>query len=149
MLPKTLIITLLSARFAFWNTWDAWRLNKYLSSRAGGGVNISFLPGYLERKSKNLSNAIQLYQVDTLTYRHTLLTVLSALKEQERVSILDILTENRIHITKTYLKKQKNEFQGAFFNLLRFYHKLCKTEHIGMIKSAQLNSLGRQEREKL
>jgi len=144
-----LLLTLLSARFAFWNTWQAWQLNKQLNSRVGEGAYISFQPGYLERKSKNLSEAISLYHVDTSAYRNTLLTALSTLAEQEGVKIVDLPTENSnpYFQTKSY-KIEKIEFQGPYANLLRFYYKFYQLPHIGMIRSVQLSTTREQEKVK-
>lgn len=141
------LLTLISARFAFWNTWQAWRLNKQLNSRVVEGANISFQPGYLERKNKNLGNAINLYQVDTSAYSNVLLTSISTLAEQEKVDIIDLPTENSntYYQTKSF-RIEKIEFQGAYANLLRFYHKFCQLPHIGMIRSVQLCTSREQEK---
>jgi hypothetical protein len=144
-----LLLTLLSARFAFWNTWQAWQLNKQLNSSVGEGAIVSFQPGYLERKSKNLSEALGLYQVDTSAYRNTLLTSISTLAEQEKVDIVDLPTENSnaYYQTKSF-KIEKIEFQGAYANLLRFYYKFYQLPHIGMIRSVQLSTTREQEKVK-
>lgn len=142
-----IVLTLLSARFAFWNTWQAWHLNQQLNSEISEGGNVSFQPGYLERKNKNLSNAIHLYQVDTSAYRNTLITELSSLSEREKVSVVDVPTENSnpYYQTKSY-KVENIVFQGAFPNLLRFYHKLYQLPHIGVIRSLQLSTVSQQEK---
>jgi len=136
------VLTLLSARFAFWNTWQAWQLNKQLNSRIGEASDISFQPGYLERKGKNLAKAIYLYQVDTLAYRNMVLTSISSLAEKEKVRIVDVPTEgnNSYYQTRLY-KVEKIELEGEYTNLMRFYNQLFSIKGIGMIRSVLFTHL--------
>ena len=146
------LLTLLSMRFAFWNTVQAMKVNSQLSTRQGQAADLRYPAGYLERKVTNLDKIITKYKADTTTYRTVLLTQISSLAEKVHVKVIDVPTDGTAYEQTSHYKIQKIGLEGSFTNLTKFYNAFQDTSGIGIVRSAnyfllnQRTSFGNERR---
>jgi hypothetical protein len=138
----TVVLTLLSIRFAIWNTFQAWKINKQLTNQMEQASNLSFQPGYLERKNKNLDTILRGFKVDTVNYHGVLLSAISSIAEQRNIRIVGLpdASSNPYYCTK-HFAIQKIELEGSFADLTRFYHQLENEPAIGKVRAAHYTLL--------
>lgn len=133
----TVVLILLSIRLAFYKTWQARQINKALTVQLAQSTDVSYQPGYLERKNSNLNKTLGQYKVDTLTYQSTVLSALSALAEQEKVKIAELPVQREDpYYQAVHYNIQKLTLEGDYFALTKFLHKAELLSAVGRIRAA-------------
>jgi len=128
-------LLLIGYRFAFKNTIEAWQNNKQLRIQLSQNTGISYQPGYLERKSKNIETILQLYKADTITFRNNVINIASLIAEKENVKLIEVPAQNVSYTTGRSIIQMLN-FEGDYFSLTKVFHRLERTNGIGIIRSA-------------
>lgn len=132
------LLFLLSIRFAFWRTYEAWKINRQLTAQLSNAASVSYQPGYLERKNHNLDQTLTLFKGDTAHYRSAVLTALSSVAERENVKITGVPDGNDASVTPSSSSQvQSIILEGDFFALTRFLHGAEQATGIGRVRSAQ------------
>lgn len=85
LIIATIVLLLLSYKLAFKATFEAWQINRALKTQLIQTNDLSYQPGYLERKNINLSKVINLYKADTVAFRNNSISNISVIAEKENV----------------------------------------------------------------
>lgn len=139
LIAGAVVLLLISYQLAIKNTLDAWRLNRQLSGRLQQGNDLSYQPGYLERKNKNLDNILALYQSDTAVFRSNTISTIAALAEKNKVRLSEVPVQEIIyHTTGSII--QKLNFEGDFFALNIFLNQLESLRDVGIPKAVNFKT---------
>src|ERR1700748_900404 len=90
LIAATIVLLLLSYQLAFKHTIEAWQTNTELRSKLSKSGDLSFQPGYLERKSANIDKIISQYKADTTEFRSNIINVISSIAEKENVKLTEV-----------------------------------------------------------
>ncbi|MBS7565386.1 hypothetical protein KHS38_13320 [Mucilaginibacter sp. Bleaf8] len=135
------VLLLLSIRFAFWRTFEAWQINRQLSVQLTKSSDVSYQPAFLERKNHNLDQTLNLFRGDTANYRSIILEKLSAIAETESVKIIDVPQGKETEAVDALPYHIQNlTLEGSFFALTRFLHNAEHQMGIGRVRSAVYRS---------
>jgi len=135
------ILLLLSYRFAFKNTIEAWQTNRQLKERLTQSSDLGYQPDYLERKDKNLGKIIGLYKADTTAFRSQIINAIALIAERQNVKLTAVpIDDVSFHMPDFLIEKLA--FQGDYFSLNKAMHDLQATKDIGVIRSANWKVTG-------
>ena len=140
LLAGVLCFAIICYRFAISNTVEAWKLNNKLEKEVSVSQDLSYQPGYLERKDKNLDKVIGYYKADTSLLRSNMITGIALEAQRANVKLTDVPAQEQLFKTDTYILQQFN-FEGDFFALSRFLDRLQLMEHAGVIKMASFKKI--------
>lgn len=119
---------------AFSRTMADWHHYKELNRELAAGNDLSYQPGYMTRKSRNLEQTLSLYRSDTALFRSNTISVIASLAEKQHVRLTGVPADADIfHTDRAML--QKLRFTGDFFSLNRFLYQLESTPGIGVPRS--------------
>ncbi|NOW98929.1 hypothetical protein [Mucilaginibacter sp. SG564] len=128
------LLFFISYGLAFSRTLDEWHTYRELNQELAANNDLSYQPGYMERKSRNLERALALYHSDTASFRSNTLSQIAILAEKQHVRLTGVPAEQDIfHTDRAIL--QKLRFTGDFFSLNRFLYELESTRGIGLPRS--------------
>lgn len=130
----TIVLLLLSYRFAFKRTIEAWQINKNLKAQIAQSSDLSLQPAYLERKSNNLNKILSLYKTDTVAFRSNIISTISLIAEKEGVKLSDVPLQNALYRSDKYII-QKLSFEGEYFSLIKVLNHLQNSPGIGVVRS--------------
>ena len=128
------ILSFAGYRWAFTNTYHAWLTNKHFKEQIAKQNNVIDQPGYLERKKSNLNKIIELYHVDTLTYRSDAISTMSIIANKYNVRLISAPVQDKTYRTDKYFL-QKLIFAGDFFSIIKLMRQLEATDGIGIMRS--------------
>jgi len=141
LIAATIILLLASYQLAFKKTVEAWELNKQLKNQLTQTTDLSFQPGYLERKNANLTTILNLYKTDTTTFRSNTITTIASIAEKEDVKLSEVPLEDPLYHTDRFII-QKLSFEGSFFALTKVFNQLQTTKGVGVVRSATYKLTG-------
>ncbi|MEO7215172.1 hypothetical protein [Mucilaginibacter sp.] len=133
----TVVFALICYRFAFRNTVEAWHLNSSYKTQLAGAGNLSYEPGYLERKAVNINKVIDRYKTDTVTFRNIIVNKISLMAEKENVKLIELPSQDPLYSTNQFIV-QRILLQGDYFALLKVLVAVQKTESIGVVRALNL-----------
>ena len=134
LIAAAVFLLLVSYRFAFSNTIQAWQTNKQLKSKLEQSGDVTYQPAYLERKAGNLDKIIALYKADTTELRNNILNTISSVAEKQNVKLTEVPVQNATFHTGHFII-EKLGFEGDYFALMKTLNQLQSTKDIGMIRS--------------
>lgn len=134
LIAATILLLLVSYRFAFKNTFDAWQTNTQLKEQLLQTTDIALQPGYLERKNRNMEKVFERYKADTLTFRNNVINTASLLAEKANVRLVDVPVQNMDHTAGRSVIQQLN-FEGDFFALTTLAKQLEQQTGVGVVRS--------------
>ena len=129
-------LLLICYQLAFKNTLAAWQLNRQLNKELVQSADISYPPGYLDRKSKNLERVLALYRSDTALFRSNTISTIAVLAEKCRVKLAEVPSQDVVYHTEGAII-QKLNFEGDFFALNVFLNQLESSEEVGMVRTVE------------
>lgn len=141
LIVATLLILVVSYQLAFKKTIGAWQLNKELKSQLIQSTDLSYQPGYLERKNVNLDKILSLYKSDTTSFRNNIISSISSIAEKENVKLAGVPFQDPSYHTNQFII-QKLNFEGDYFSLLKTNSLLQQLHDGGMIRSLTIRSIG-------
>ncbi|MEZ2337946.1 hypothetical protein AB6735_20020 [Mucilaginibacter sp. RCC_168] len=128
------LLFFISYQLVISRTLDEWHLYRQLNQELAATNDLSYQPGYMERKSRNLERALALYRSDTALFRSNTLSEIAILAEKQHVRLIGVPAEQDIfHTDRAIL--QKLRFAGDFFSLNRFLYALESAKGIGLPRS--------------
>jgi hypothetical protein len=127
---------LLSYRLAFKHTIEAWQIHSELQAKLTRSAELSYQPGYLERKSANIDKIISQYKADTTAFRSNIINTISTIAEKENVKLTEVPVQDVSYRTNHFMI-EKLGFVGDYFSLLRLAHDLQLMGNIGIVRSEQ------------
>lgn len=134
LIAGAVLLLLVSYELAFKKTIEAWQIHRRLSAQLTQGTDLSVQPAYLERKDKNLDKIISGYQIDTVSFRSTIISTISLLAEREGVKLSALPVQDPLFRSDQFII-QKLGFEGDFFSLTKVLNRLRLTKGVGMIRS--------------
>lgn len=137
LIAATIVLLLLSYRFAFKRTIEAWQINKNLKAQIAQSSDLSLQPAYLERKSNNLNKILSLYKTDTVAFRSNIINTISLIAEKEGVKLSDVPLQNSLYRSDKHMI-QKLSFEGMYFSLVKLLNQLQNSPGIGVVRSVTL-----------
>ncbi|WP_158829389.1 hypothetical protein [Mucilaginibacter lacusdianchii] len=143
------LLFLLSIKFAFLRTWQAWHIHQQLSAQLVRASDVSYQPGLLNRKQANLAQTLELFRVDSTVYRSWLLTSFSMLAEKEKVKVVDVPEADNQPYQASRYRIQQLGFEGSFFALTRLVYAAEAFKGTGYIRSivyrkVNVSAMGKQ-----
>lgn len=152
LIAGTLVLFWICYQLAFKRTIEAWQLHSQLNSQLTRQADVSYQPGYLERKNSNLSRIIASFRIDSVMFRSNTITEIAALAEKEDAKLSAVPTEQLYYHTEHYILQQV-EFEGDSFSLISLLNTLQKANNIGYVRSVSFkvkaNHHNREEGKKL
>ena len=140
LLAGALLLLVISYQLAFKRTVEAWQLHNSLKKQLSQGQDLQDQPAYLERKSHNLDQIINLYKTDTTTFRSNAISVIASIAEKQNVKLSEVPTQDPIYHSDTFII-EKLDFEGDYFALTRVFNQLQSTANIGMPRSATFRAV--------
>ncbi|MCC8409356.1 hypothetical protein LJ707_10465 [Mucilaginibacter sp. UR6-1] len=137
LLAGGLLMLYLAYQFAFKQTLEALQANRQLHAQLESGEDLVAQPGFTKRKSLNLERALELYKVDTATFRSTLITTMSLLAEKHSLRMTDIPT---VADTASDSQQHRVILQGSYHNMIRFLNDAEKIKGYGQLRSVEIYS---------
>jgi hypothetical protein len=131
-----IILLLICYQLAFKNTFAAWQLNRQLNKQLLQSADISYPPGYFDRKSKNLERILGLYRSDTALFRSNTISTIAVLAEKHRIKLAEVPAQDLVYHTEGAII-QKLNFEGDFFALNEFLNQLESFENVGVVRSVE------------
>jgi len=140
LLAGMLLLLVISYQLAFKRTVQAWQLHSSLKKQLSQAQDIQDQPAYLERKSHNLDQIINLYKTDTTTFRSNAISAIASIAEKQNVKLSEVPTQDPIYHSDTFII-QRLDFEGDYFALTRVFNQLQSTSNIGMPRSATFRAV--------
>jgi len=134
LVAAAILLLLISYQLAFKKTIEAWQLNTGLKHQLAQSTDVSYQPGYLERKNANLSNILKLYKADTVDFRSNIIGTISAIAEKENVKLTGVPTQDPFYHTPQFII-QKLDFEGDYFALIKTLKQLQGAKGIGLVRA--------------
>jgi len=142
LVAGTILLLLVSYQLAFKKTIEAWQIHKQLRAQLAQATDLSYQPGYPERKNSNLSKIIDHYKEDSVAFRSSSINTLASIAEKENVKLSEVPIQDPLfHADKFII--QKLNFEGDFFALTRVLHQLPAVSGIGFVRAATYKVTGR------
>ncbi|SDQ01667.1 hypothetical protein SAMN05428975_5922 [Mucilaginibacter sp. OK268] len=136
LIAGAVILLLICYQLAFKNTITAWQFNRQLKTQLQQTGDISYQPGYLDRKSKNLEHILVLYRSDTALFRSNTISTIAVLAEKYRVKLAEVPAQDEVYHTERAII-QKLNFEGDFFALNSFLNQLESSESVGVVRAVE------------
>ena len=136
LIAGTILLLLLSYRLALKHTIEAWQAHGELQAKLTRSTDLSYQPGYLERKSANIDKIISQYRADTAEFRSNIINTISSMAEKENVKLTEVPVQDISYRTDHFMI-EKLGFEGDYFSLVRLAHGLQLTSNIGIVRSEQ------------
>ena len=138
------ILLLIAAyRLAFKRTIEAWQLHTQLQSKIETAGDLSYQPGYLERKNRNIDKILRLYKADTTNLRSNVLSTITSIALTEDVKLADVPGKDPF-LKASQSSLEKLTFEGDYSGLVKTLDKLRSTANIGVIRSVTIKSVRAQ-----
>jgi hypothetical protein len=134
LIAGTIILLYISYQLAFKKTIEAIHIHNRLSAEVASASDLSYQPGYLERKSRNLDAIEQKYQMDSLSLRGNTIALISQVAEKEHVKLSEVPDQDPLYRNEHFII-QRLDFEGDYFSLTRMLHQLELTNGIGVSRS--------------
>lgn len=141
LIAAAIIGLLVCYHLAFKKTFIAWQLNQNLNQQLLQSADLSYQPGYMERKNDNLDKIIKLYKADTVNFRSNVLGTISSIAERENVKLSEVPSQDPVYHTNTFII-EKLSFEGDYFSLVKTLNQLQSVSKIGIVRAATLKSVG-------
>jgi hypothetical protein len=133
LIPGIVLLFLVCYRFAFENTVEAWQRHQQLKQKAAAANDLSYQPGYSERKNRNLDKIMALYEADTTMLRSNIINTIALQAEKLHVKLTAVPAEDALYHAGNYII-QKLDFEGTYVDLNRFLNQLQSLNHVGVIR---------------
>jgi len=141
LLPAgTAILLLICYQLALKKTLAAWQVSRQLKAQVLRSADLTYQPAYLERKNANLGKLLARFRADTLAFRSSVISALSAMAEKEHVKLSEVPLQNPQYHTDRFTI-QKLTFEGDFFALLKVLHQLEAMPGTGLVRSADVRQV--------
>ena len=140
LIGASLLVLLLCYKLAFKPTIEAWQLHHRLSNQLVQATDLSYQPGYLERKNRNLIKILDLFKADTLSFRSNILSRISLIAEGQEVKLTEVPTNDSALHNAGFIAG-KLSFEGEYFALVKTLNKLQQTSEIGQIRSVRIKTV--------
>jgi len=139
LVAGVVLLLIISYEVAIKRTVDAWRLHNRLTRQLAQTADLSYQPGYLERKKRNLDSIVRNFRVDTALMRSNVINTLSREAEKSGVKLSGVPDQDPSFSTAAFIVQQM-EFKGDFFALLTLLNKLSHEKELGYIRTVRIRA---------
>lgn len=129
---------------AFSPTLDAWQTNRRLQSQLLQSSDVTYQPGLLERKSKNLDSLLGRFRSDSLALRGNTISSIALNAVGEKVRLSEVPAEDPSFHTDQYIVERLS-FKGDFAALVRALGSLENQRGIGVPRSVLIKTVKKDE----
>ncbi|MDN3580772.1 hypothetical protein [Mucilaginibacter flavus] len=140
LIAGSILFFLVCYRFSFSHTVEAWKLRRELEQKIKASADLSYQPGYLERKDNNLNHIINRFKIDTATLRSNMITTIALKAEKQRVRLSRVPVQSVSNSGDKYIV-QGLDFEGDYFSLCRLLGQLQYSEGIGLVRAVDITSV--------
>jgi len=119
---------------AFKVTLEAYGTNEDLKAQLSQSSGLSYQPGYLKRKARNLDVLLQRYQSDSSALRGNTIAGISRLAKRGNVRLSEVPVEDPAWHTEQYII-ERLKFEGDFKSLVKTLSYLEASEGMGVSRS--------------
>ncbi|AMR33708.1 hypothetical protein A0256_20865 [Mucilaginibacter sp. PAMC 26640] len=137
LIVAAVILLAISYQLALKKTIAAWQLNSRLRQQVSQAGDLSFQPGYLDRKNKNLEQLVKSYTIDSANFRSGIINNVALVAETEKVKVTAIPVRD-ISLQSERLMMQQLELAGTYPALMKACQKLYSLPGIGLVRSVTL-----------
>jgi hypothetical protein len=134
LIAGTLIMLLICYEFAFSKTIALWQTHQQLKAKLDSSSNVSYQPGYLERKNENLDNVLSLYKTDTLGFRNNSVTTIALIGEKCGAKLVNIPSQDQMQETE-HIIIEKLDIEGDYFSLLKTVDMIQSAQNVGLVRA--------------
>jgi hypothetical protein len=118
VIAGSIVLILICYQLAFKKTIEAYQSNRILKARLEQSSDLTYQPGYLNRKSKNLDLVLSRYQLDSASLRNNILSQVSKIAETEQVKLSGVPTDDPLLHTGQFII-QRVDFEGSYTGLIK------------------------------
>jgi hypothetical protein len=127
-------LLLICYKLALNKTVETWQTNVQLKSQLNQSADLSYQPGYLDRKNINLDKVIDLYKTDTIQFRNISINKIAIIAEKEDVKLSEVPLQTSVFYSDRLIT-QKINLEGDYYGLIKTLNTLHTTAGIGVIRS--------------
>ncbi|RKR84509.1 hypothetical protein BDD43_4748 [Mucilaginibacter gracilis] len=139
-IAASVLLLIICYQLAFKSTIAAWQTNRELCSKLTAVSDLSYQPGLLERKSKNLDLILNRYRSDSSAFRGNTITAISRIAEKQNVKLSGIPVDDPNLHTDQFVIERLN-FEGDFVSLVKVLNDLESANKLGMPRSIAIKPL--------
>jgi hypothetical protein len=139
LIGGSVLFFLVCYRFSFSHTVDAWKLRRELQHKITQAGDLTYQPGYLERKDNNLNHIIARFKIDTASMRSNMITTIALQAEKLNVKLSSVPVQPSTAPDDKYIL-QRLDFEGDFFSLCKLLQQLQSTDGTGLVRSVDFVS---------
>jgi hypothetical protein len=140
----SILLLVICYQLAFKSTLLAWQTNRQLKSQLVQASDLSYQPGLLARKSKNLDAILSRYHSDSLTFRGNTIAEISRIAGKENVKLSGIPVDDPALHTDQYII-ERLVFEGSFTSLVKTLHNLENADGVGVSRSIAIKPAKKDE----
>lgn len=142
LIAGTIVLLLLCYQLALKPTVQAFNIHNQLKSQLNQASDLTYEPGYLERKTRNIDQLLSRYKTDTLILRGNTIAQVAMIAEKEGVKLSEVPVPDPAYNTPHFII-QKLEFEGTYPALVKTLSHLENSTGIGIPRSATLKTVDR------
>jgi hypothetical protein len=139
LIAGSILFFLVCYRFSFSHTVEAWKLRRELQQKIKASADLSYQPGYLERKDNNLNHIIGRFKIDTTTLRSNMITTIALQAEKMQVRLSRVPIQSVSNPGDKYVV-QRLDFEGDYFSLCKLLGQLQSSEATGLVRAVDITS---------
>lgn len=140
LIAATAMLMLLCYQLAFKKTIQAWQTNSQLKAQLAQASDLSYQPGYLQRKTQNLEMILARYRTDTLSLRGNTIATIASIAEKEGIKLSGVPDQDPAFNTARFII-QKLDFEGSYPALVKTLSRLEEQQNIGVPRSISLKTI--------
>lgn len=147
LIAIAIILFILSWKFAFKKTYDAFVLHQEFSVKAQDDNLLAFNPAYITEKSNILNKLLGKYTIDSAQWQNTFWLKASGAVSSADVKVIYQPEQKHVGDSTSALARQAISFEGNFKNLVLILDSLSKTTELGYLTAAQLRKVEQRSEE--
>jgi len=142
LIAGTILLLVICYQLAFKKTIQAYQNHNRLQAEISQVSDVSYEPGYLQRKATNMDRILERYRMDTLALRGNTLAQIAMVAEREDVKLSEVPVQDPSFNT-THFIIQKLEFEGNYPALLKTFNNLSSITNVGVPRSITIKTVSK------
>lgn len=142
LVAAAILLLVVCYQLAFKKTVEAYQTRNRLQAQVSQVSDVSYEPGYLERKAGNIDRILARYRMDTLALRGNALAQIAVIAERENVKLSEVPLQDPSFNTAHFIIQQL-EFEGSYPALLKTFHDLENMANVGVPRSITIKTVSK------
>ena len=143
LIAGTMVLLFVCYELAFKETIQAFGVNAQLKTQLNQVSDLSYQPGYLERKARNLDMILNQYQMDSLALRGNTIASIASMVEKTGAKVSEVPVQDPAFNTAHFIIQQLN-FEGNYTSLVKALNLLETNGGTGIPRSVILKSIDKR-----